>query len=107
MVSGFLLSKQGMLWFKYSCFLTLFFALAYYLTEHYLLVNDHMLKGKPKKTMLEYLFFSLIIQSTIGMNMDGFEFTQFIYPPSGPTFLTFLTLCQMSSVLYCTSLFIS
>jgi hypothetical protein len=106
MVSGFLLSKQGMLWFKYSGFLTLFFALAYYLTEHYLLVNDHMLNSKPKKTLLEDLFFSLIIQSTIGMNLDGFDFKEFIYPSSGPTLLTFLTLCQMFSVLYCASLFI-
>ena len=108
MLSSIILPKRALNWFKFSLISAVVFAIFYYIGDKITLSSKKIEKKfgiTSEKEMLDYLYFSLVTQSTIGMDIDGFGYREFIDPNFKTNKLTrMINMLQLISVIYCTAL---
>ena len=100
---GLSIGKKGLIWLLANICCIIFFALAY-LTADLLTHNFDYVKQSfgeaSEKDFMDYLYFSLTTQTTVGLDIDGFGYNNFVNPEFKSNKLTrIVNILQLISVL--------
>jgi hypothetical protein len=100
---GLSIRKKGLMWLLANICCIIIFTLAYLaadlLTHNFDYIKQNFGESSEKDFM-DYLYFSLITQTTVGLDIDGFGYSNFINPQFKSNKLTRLVnILQLVSVL--------
>ena len=101
---GLTIGNKGLRWLLANIVFIFFFAIAYSIcdlvTFKFKYIEDNF--GKvSKKDFIDYLYFSLTTQSTVGLDIDGFGYNNFVNPEFKTNKLTrIVNILQLISVLF-------
>ena len=100
---GLSLGKRGLNWLLANVCFILFFAIVYFLADmmtHNFEFITNTFGEASEKDFIDYIYFSLTIQTTVGLDVDGFGYSNIVNPKFKTNRLTrIINIFQLLSVL--------
>ena len=100
---GLSLGKRGKKWLLANICFIIFFATLYFLSDkmtHNFEYIEKKFRNTSEKEFMDYLYFSLTAQTTVGLDIDGFGYSNLINPEFKTNKLTrIINIIQLLSVL--------
>ena len=104
MLFGLTLGNRGLRWLLANICLIIFFAFAYLISDlvtHKFKYIENNFGKASNKDFIDYLYFSLTTQTTVGLDIDGFGYNNFVNPEFKSNKLTrMVNILQLISVLF-------